>query len=170
MLTLVSSNATGAQESAFPDRPTNIRAESTGAGIILTWDAPIEGAVVGYRIHRQWLSADGSDELTSVVDTHTSDTWYTDTSIEPGVLYLYHVRAIFTGGAMGEWSRSLNARALDALPGVTPPAPPVYRWSIVQGELPPGLFLDESTGRLSGVPGDVGHYSVRVKVQRMDNE
>ena len=165
-LTLVSSNATGAQESAFPSRPTNVRAESTGAGIILTWNAPTEGTVVGYRIHRQWLSS----ELTSVVDTRTSDTTYTDTRIEPGVLYLYHVRALFTSGEMGEWSRSLNVRALDVLPGVAPPAPRVCRWRIVRGELPPGLFLDESTGRLYGVPGEAGSYGVRVKVQCVDNE
>ena len=166
---LPSSNSTRAQESAFPSRVTNFSAESTGSGIVLTWDAPAEGSVVGYRIHRQWLS-DGLEELTSLVDTHTSDTTYTDTKIEPGVLYLYHVRALFTDGALGDWSRSLNARALTALPGVVPPSPPVYRWRVVHGELPPGLFLDESTGRLYGIPGEAGRYSVKVKVQRMDNE
>ena len=168
---LSSSNGTRAQEtpSAFPDRPTNLRAESTGAGIVLSWDAPVEGPVAGYRIARIWLDSAGLENLTRVVDTHSTSTTYTDVRIEINVLYVYYVRAIFGNGTTGSWSRAVNVRALSALPAIPTPRPPEYRWYVVQGELPPGLFLDQRTGQLYGVPGEVGHYNVMIQRQRIDD-
>ena len=49
---------------------------------------------------------------------------------------------------------------------------PPYRWSLLEGSLPAGLTLDAS-GRVSGSPSAVGHYSFRVQVadqaSRVDN-
>ncbi len=43
-------------------------------------------------------------------------------------------------------------------------AKPLY-WSIRESSLPPGLFLDSSTGRISGLPGQGrGHYTFTVEV------
>ena len=164
---LPSSNAARAQEAGIASRPTNLRVATTGSGIILTWDAPREGVVVGYRIARIQLDDGGLEQLTRMVDTHSTDTTYTDVRIEPGVLYLYYVRAVFNNGAMGDWSRGVGARALSSLPGIPPP---VYIWKVVHGEMPPGLFLNESTGEFYGTPGEIGRYNVVVERQRVDTE
>ena len=161
---LPSSNAARAQETGIASRPTNLRAATTGSGIILTWDAPREGDVVGYRIARVWLDDRGIEQLTQMVDTHSTDMTYTDVRIDPGVLYLYYVRAVFNNGRMGDWSRAVSARALSSLPGIPPP---VYIWRVVYGELPPGLFLNESTGEFYGTPGETGRYNVVVERQRV---
>jgi hypothetical protein len=39
-----------------------------------------------------------------------------------------------------------------------------YTWSILSGNLPDGLRLDESTGKIAGVPTGAGTYSVTVRV------
>ena len=166
---LPSSNAARAQEMSIASRPTTLRAEATGAGIVLTWGAPNEGSVIGYRVARIWQDDRGLDDLTSVVDTYSTDTTYTDVRIEPSVLYLYYVRAVFRDGALGSWSSGVSVRALSSLPGIPPPTPPVYIWRVVQGELPEGLFLNERTGEFYGAPGEIGHYRVIVERQRVDD-
>jgi len=42
-------------------------------------------------------------------------------------------------------------------------AKPLY-WSITEGSLPPGLFLDSSTGQISGLPQKRGHYTFTIEV------
>jgi|GEM_PF-2684196 len=46
---------------------------------------------------------------------------------------------------------------LDVIGGVEP-----YRWSVSEGELPPGLTLNAETGEISGVPTTPGTYSVTI--------
>ena len=41
---------------------------------------------------------------------------------------------------------------------------PPYKWQI-QGELPPGLVLDDSQGRISGVPNNIGEWTFTIKVK-----
>ncbi len=164
---LPSSNAARAQEMSIASRPTTLRAEATGAGIVLTWDAPNEGSVIGYRVARIWQDDRGLDDLTSVVDTYSTDTTYTDVRVEPSVPYVYYVRAVFSDDTVGSWSRAVNARSLPILPGIPTSGSPVFRYSVVQGELPPGLFLDGRTGELYGTPSQVGHYRVLIQRQRI---
>ncbi len=58
---------------------------------------------------------------------------------------------------------------LQAEKGVAP-----YTWSVAAGELPSGLSLDASTGRINGVPLAVGDYAAYVRVTdaqgRIDSE
>ncbi len=41
---------------------------------------------------------------------------------------------------------------------------PDYTWSLVGGELPPGLTLSESPGRITGTPTTAGTYTFTVRV------
>ncbi len=49
---------------------------------------------------------------------------------------------------------------LEAVGGTKP-----YRWSIISGELPPGLQLDGETGTISGYPTQAGNYTFTVAVE-----
>jgi len=40
----------------------------------------------------------------------------------------------------------------------------VYRWFVERGALPTGLFMDSSTGLISGTPTTVGSWTVRIRV------
>jgi len=55
------------------------------------------------------------------------------------------------------------AAALAAVGGT----PPLF-WTLTEGALPPGLFLDPSTGTLSGLPQRAGSYSFTVSVMDSD--
>ncbi len=41
---------------------------------------------------------------------------------------------------------------------------PPYYWSVVSGTLPPGLELDPTTGRLTGIPIGAGTFSFTIQV------
>lgn len=41
---------------------------------------------------------------------------------------------------------------------------PPYRWRLVEGQLPPGLVLDETSGRVSGIPQEAGTWRARLAV------
>ena len=41
---------------------------------------------------------------------------------------------------------------------------PDYTWSLVSGELPPGLELTESPGRITGTPTTAGTFTFTVRV------
>ena len=65
---------------------------------------------------------------------------------------------VISGLPAARLSSSYNA-TLQAVGG----AKPLY-WSIAGGSLPPGLFLDSSTGRISGLPQKSGRYTFTVEV------
>ena len=67
---------TGAQE-IVQARPTNVRAESTAGGILLTWDAPVVDSISGYRVSRRWLDMSTLTEPSYTVDTGSTKTSYT---------------------------------------------------------------------------------------------
>ena len=74
---------------------------------------------------------------------------------------------IITRGALSVTTKSLKAGtqgirykgAVAAKGGKTP-----YSWSLVSGDLPPGLTLDGSTGAITGVPTQQGTFSPTFKV------
>ena len=76
-------------------RPYNLRAVVQGEAVVLTWEEPdvTRDGADDYRIlrHRPEL---GEPEPLMYVDTYSSATTYTDTGVEPGVLYVYHVHAV----------------------------------------------------------------------------
>ena len=72
-----------------PTRPSGLTAEVIDGAVSLTWTAPAQfGYLLDYQITRRRC---GSDD--AVIDTRNSQTSYVDAGVEPGVLYVYTVKA-----------------------------------------------------------------------------
>ena len=112
----VTAAATGSRSA--PPPPKNVRAVTKKSGAVeLTWEAPQDGTVTGYRIDRR-SAANPSDQQRShgqprdhhtlVEDTGSADTGYTDESAEQGVGYEYRVTARNESGPGegSDWVRS----------------------------------------------------------------
>ena len=115
----LTSAATAVVAAALPPPPDNVRAVAKKSGAVeLTWDAPQDATVTGYRIERRPTGGSPSDQQRSagsprdhhtlVEDTGSADTGYTDNTAEKGVGYEYRVSARNEAGA-GEESDWVNA-------------------------------------------------------------
>ena len=119
----LTSTATDAVAAGLPP-PDNLRAVTQKSGAVeLTWDAPQDATVTGYRIERRPTGgspsdqqrSDGSprDNHTLVEDTGSADTSYTDNTAQEGVGYEYRVSARNEAGAGAEsdWVNAEEATA-----------------------------------------------------------
>ena len=115
----LTSAATTAVAAAPPPPPDNVRAVTQNSGAVeLTWEAPQDATVTGYRIERSRADENRGDQKRSigsprdnhtlVEDTGSADTGYTDKSAEKGVEYEYRVSARNEAGA-GEGSEWVRA-------------------------------------------------------------
>ena len=89
-----------AQSSDEASAPSNLIAAITDGGVILTWDAPAEdsASVTGYEILRRRPKEGEGALLVLVADTGSTATTYVDaTANEPGVRYVYRVKALRGG-------------------------------------------------------------------------
>ena len=120
----LTSGPTAVAAAALPPPPDNLRAVTQKSGAVeLTWDAPQEATVTGYRIERRPTGgspsdqqrSDGSprDQHTLVEDTGSADTGYTDNTAQEGVGYEYPVSARNEAGA-GEESDWVSAEEATA--------------------------------------------------------
>ena len=89
-------------------KPANLTARVNSDGsITLSWDAPDDDSVTGYRILRR-LPTEGEDTLLVYVsDTGSTATTYTDTNVTAGVRHVYRVKAINSAG-VGPRSNYVN--------------------------------------------------------------
>ena len=79
-----------------PGQPGNLAASESEAdgAVTLTWDAPADGgAPSGYMILRRAPGLGQRDLRTLMDDTGSTSTTHTDTSVQPGVKYIYRVKA-----------------------------------------------------------------------------
>ena len=86
-----------AQSSDEASAPSNLIAAITDGGVILTWDAPAEdsASVTGYEILRRRPKEGEGALLVLVADIGSTATTYVDaTANEPGVRYVYRVKAL----------------------------------------------------------------------------
>ncbi len=117
--TLTSAATDPVVSAALPPPPDNLRAVTQKSGAVeLTWEAPGNATVTGYRIDRRHTSGDHSDQERSagshrdnhtlVEDTGSTNTGYTDTGAEKGVEYEYRVSARNEAGAGAgsDWVRA----------------------------------------------------------------
>ena len=103
-----------AEEDEEPtDRPHGLTAEASGGAVVLTWTAPVvDYKVSSYHILRHRPEQGEAEPLVYVDQTLNDDTAYTDTEVEPGVLYVYRVKAIINVfGDLGEASDAAQIRA-----------------------------------------------------------
>ena len=91
-----------------PPPPKNLRTVRGKAAVELTWDAPGDATVIGYRIARRSSGGGRSEEQTLVEDTGSADNGYTDKSAKSGVEYEYRVSARTEDG-LGEASEWVSA-------------------------------------------------------------
>ena len=102
---------TSAATAAVAGAPTppieNLRAVIGEGAVKLTWEAPDDATVTGYRIDRRHSGEGRSAEQVLVEDTGSTDTGYTDKSAQKGVEYQYRVSARNEAGA-GEASEWVN--------------------------------------------------------------
>ena len=101
--------AAGGDAAGPTDRPHGLTAEASGGAVVLTWKAP-EGYRSDYRILRNRPELGEAEPLVYVAYTDTTDVTYTDTDVEPGVLYVYSVTALDFLGDAGEASRPVEIR------------------------------------------------------------
>ena len=82
-----------------PAKPTGVLSAASSDTVILDWDDPEDDSITGYRILRrdQDNNQDG-DFQTLVEDTDSTDTTYTDNTVEPERSYVYRVLAISPHG------------------------------------------------------------------------
>ena len=91
-----------------PAAPTNLTATANSNGsITLSWDAPSDDSVTGYRILRRRPREGENSLLVYVTDTGSTGTTYTDANAPAGTLYVYRVKAI-NGAGVGDQSNYVN--------------------------------------------------------------
>ena len=105
------SEATAAVAPADTDRPYGLAASATMASVTLTWQEPDNFYGPDYHILRHRPEEGEPDPLVYVEFTDTDATTFTDTDVEPGVLYVYQVRAtIDFFSTLGEPSNPIEVR------------------------------------------------------------
>ncbi len=168
----------------FPG-PSRLRIAPAGGHPALSWEPSPESGVLGYHVYRA-ASFDGP--YTRLTPAPVADTTYADTSVSTGQHY-YLVRAVRleTSGSGTFYNASLGTRTgidLDAAP--TPIAIATFAlpdarwntpysarlnanggypepdWSLVSGNLPPGLALS-TNGTVSGTPSAAGEFEFTVR-------
>ena len=102
-------------------KPTGLAAWENGpTRIVLVWKAPAAtgGEITGYKIEH---SEDGNDWEDLVANTMSTDTTYTDTSVEAGTVRHYRVSAVNSAGTSETPAEADEARAVTGTEALPPP-------------------------------------------------
>ena len=95
----------------YSKRPYGLEASESGGAVRLTWNLPAgNSSVTAYRILRHRPELREPEPLVHVPFTGNASTTFTDTAVEPGVLYVYQVKAADYLGETGPASKPAYVR------------------------------------------------------------
>ena len=93
--------------------PTNLQATGTYQSVVLTWDAPVGGALYLYQVQR----ATDSLFTVGVVNWLLLGTKFTDTTGTIGVTYWYRVRSVDKAGGLSSYTIGVSTMTANVLTG-----------------------------------------------------
>ena len=94
----------------IPDKPTGLSAVVSHEAVTLTWDDPQDDSITGYVIQRRDRAIHPVGTFVTIAgDTGSTDTTYTDDSVEPDKQYVYRIKAINEHGEVSERSDWVRA-------------------------------------------------------------
>ena len=110
--TTLSSGATDTVEAPQPPaKPTGLSAAAVSHdAVTLAWDDPRDDAITGYVILRRDRELHPVETFVTIAgDTGSTDTTYTDDTVEPDKQYVYRIKAINEHGEVSEKSDWIRA-------------------------------------------------------------
>ena len=138
--------------SSQPGQPGNLAASESDGAVTLTWDAPADGgAPSGYRILRRAPGLGERNLQTLTDDTGSADPTYTDTSVQPGVKYIYRVKAL---NSAGQGRPSLPAQITTAAAAVN--NPPAFGSEIHTFPVSESATAGDVVGSVAATDSDAG--------------
>ena len=169
-LTSVATKAVEPAGAEPTDRPYDLTATVSENAITLTWQEPDNFYGPDYHILRHRPEEGEPGPLVYVDFTGTDATTFTDTDVEPGVLYVYQVRAtIDMFATLGEQSDSIEARVPEQETSDTQQASntPATGLPVISGTVQVGETLTAST---SGIADADGLANVSYRYQWLRND
>jgi predicted CXXCH cytochrome family protein len=106
-----------------PAVPTAVSASPINSNTVsLTWNAPADTDLVGYKIYRK-LASDSSYPATPVASSGTNS--YNDATVQPNVNYTYKIVAVDSGGLESAGAETtVQTPEVTSTPDLVPPVPP----------------------------------------------
>ncbi len=93
-----------------PDAPTGLSTAVSHDAVTLTWDDPEDDSITGYVILRRDRAIHHNGTFVTIAgDTGSTDTTYTDDTVEPDKRYVYRIKAINEHGEVSERSHWVRA-------------------------------------------------------------
>ena len=93
-----------------PDKPTGLSAAVSHDAVTLAWNDPQDDSITGYVILRRDRAIHPEGTFVTIAgDTGSTDTTYTDATVEPDKQYVYRIKAINEHGEVSEKSRWIRA-------------------------------------------------------------
>ena len=94
----------------IPDKPTGLSVVVSHEAVTLTWDDPQDDSITGYVIQRRDRAIHPVGTFVTLAgDTGSTDTTYTDDSVEPDKQYVYRIKAINEHGEVSDKSDWIRA-------------------------------------------------------------
>ncbi len=117
-----------------PVRPHGLTAAVSDGAVVLTWNPPVGFSYLyDYQILRNRPEL-GEAEPLVYVNTGTAETTYTDTDVEPGVLYVYRVKAASYFARFTEASGPVEIRTAEATANTPATGAPAISGDLVVGQ------------------------------------
>ena len=139
---------------ARSERPYGLRAVASDGAVVVTWKLPVGWPYQSYyRILRNRPELGEAEPLVYVRYTESGVTSYTDTGVEPGVLYVYRVKGVNFLGYAQEASEPVEIRTAEATPIETSAATGA---PTISGRAQVGETLSASTSGISDADGLTG--------------